>query len=82
MINATFWLGAALGSGGSLLLLDPSQQTDERFPLSAVVELPAQGGKFQIRIGRALFSKWESNEFDPAAILWCKPVDVVLPPVK
>lgn len=65
-----------------VVLLDPGQQRIERFPLSAMVELPAQGGKFQIRIGRALFMKLETDEFDPAQILWCKPVDVVLPPLK
>lgn len=67
---------------GFVMQLDPGQQIVERFPLSAMVEMPAQGGKFKIRIGRALFLKLETDEFDPAEILWCKPMNVILPPLK
>lgn len=67
----------------SILLLhfDPHQQRNESFSLAARVQIPKQGGEFRIQIGRELFLKPQSEQLDPAQILWCKPVDVVFPPL-
>jgi hypothetical protein len=62
--------------------LDPRQQRVEKFPLSALVELPREG-KLRVRLGRGLFS--ERNDpfrLDVSKMLWCAPIDVFLRPAK
>ena len=62
---------------------DPGERRTENVPLSALVQIPQEGGKFRIKIGRGLFVKWNVPwEFDPSQILWCKPIEVSLPPAK
>lgn len=73
---------ATLGEIG-MIPLNPKQERIESFPISALVDVPAKGGKFNVRIGRGLFAVWEdSQKLDPSQMLWCQPEDVTFPPAK
>lgn len=67
----------------TVIPLDPKEELVEKAYLSALADIPKQGGKFRIRIGRVLFSVPDDPlKPDPSEMLWCKPMDVTFPPLK
>jgi hypothetical protein len=67
------------------IFLDPKQQYTEEVPLGDLVDIPESGGRFRVRLGRALFAPFPPTRpfhLDPSGIVWCKAIDVTFPPLK
>lgn len=58
---------ANLSVSGRIVTLAPNDERTEKCPLGDLVILPKQGGKFRVKIGRALFTmKNDPLERDPS----------------
>lgn len=66
----------------AMIALGPKEEYTSSFPLSYHAALPKGGGKFRIQVGQGLFFMHDDPfELDPNEIIWCKPIDVTLPPM-
>ena len=67
----------------ALIALGPNEQYSATLDIAQLVQLPREGGRLDVRIGQSLFGQENGTlEPDPAKTVWCKPMDVIFPPLK